>query len=76
MATSLKEIEQQTRAFAAKERTKLAETFLEPAQTPSLSDIKAEWTREIEDRVAAFDRGETISYAAKDVFAEAKRLSH
>lgn len=28
-----------------------------------------------EERVAAFDRGETPAYAAEDVFAEARRLS-
>lgn len=30
---------------------------------------------EIENRVAAFDRGSMRSYAAEDVFAEARRLS-
>lgn len=34
-----------------------------------------QWAREIEDRVAAFDRGETTTYAAEDIFADAKRLS-
>jgi putative addiction module component (TIGR02574 family) len=75
MAASLKEIEQQARALVAEERAKLAEVLLESLQTPPLSDIEAEWTREIEDRVAAFDRGETQTYAAEDVFAEARRLS-
>ena len=75
MAASLKEIEQQARALAAEERAKLAEVLLESLQTPPLSDIEAEWAREIEDRVAAFDRGEVKTYAAEDVFAEARRLS-
>lgn len=75
MAASLKEIEQQARALATEERAKLAEVLLESLQTPPLSDIEAEWAREIEDRVAAFDRGETKTYAAEGVFAEARRLS-
>jgi putative addiction module component (TIGR02574 family) len=76
MAASLKEIEQQARALAAEERAKLAEVLLESSlQTQPLSDIEAEWAREIEDRVAAFDRGETKTYAAEDVFAKARRLS-
>ena len=33
------------------------------------------YVQRIEDRVAAFDRGETPAYAAEDVFAEARRLS-
>ena len=75
MVASLKEIEQQARALAPEERAKLAEVLLESLQTPPLSDIEAEWAREIEDRIAAFDRGETTTYAAEDVFAEARRLS-
>ena len=69
MVASLKEIEQQARALATEERAKLAEVLLESLQTPPLSDIEAEWAREIEDRVAAFDRGETKTYAAEYVFA-------
>jgi putative addiction module component (TIGR02574 family) len=74
MAVSLEEIEQQARALVAEERAQLAETLLESLHSP-ISDIEAAWAREIEDRVAAFDRGETPAYAAEDVFAEARRLS-
>lgn len=74
MATSLKELEEQARNLAAEERAKLAESLLESLHSP-VSDVEAAWTREIEERVAAFDRGEMQSYAAEDVFAEARRLS-
>lgn len=74
MATSFKEIEQQAQALAAEDRAKLAETLLESLQTP-LSEIETAWAQEIEERVAAFDRGETQTYAAEDVFAEARRLT-
>ena len=74
MAGSLKEIEQNARALAAEERAQLAETLLESLHSP-ISDIEAAWAREIEDRVAAFDRGDMPAYAAEDVFAEARRLS-
>lgn len=74
MATSFKEIEQQAQALAAEDRAKLAETLLESLQTP-LSEIETAWSHEIEQRVAAFDRGETQAYAAEDVFAEARRLT-
>ena len=75
MASSLKDIEQQVRALAAEERAKLAEFLLESLQGSPVADIEAAWAREIEDRVAAYDRGEMQSYAAEDVFAEARRLS-
>jgi putative addiction module component (TIGR02574 family) len=74
MSASLKQIEEQARALSAEERAKLAESMLESLQAP-VSEIEAAWAEEIERRVAAFDRGEIPSYAAEDVFAEARRLS-
>ena len=74
MAVSLEEIEQQARGLTAEERAKLAEMMLESLHIPIAADIESAWAREIEDRVAAFDRGETPAYAAEDVFAEARRL--
>ncbi len=74
MAASYQEIEQQVRALAAEEHAKLAETLLESLKTP-ISEINKAWAQEIEERVAAFDRGETRSYAAEDASAEARRLT-
>jgi hypothetical protein len=37
--------------------------------------IEQAWAQEIEERVAAFDRGDIPSCPAEDVFAQAKRLS-
>jgi putative addiction module component (TIGR02574 family) len=74
MAASFKEVEQHARALAAEDRAKLAETLLESLQVP-LSEIETAWAQEIEERVAAFDRGDTQAYAAEDVFAEARRLT-
>ena len=74
MATSFRDIEQQVRALTAEERAKLAETLLESLQAP-LSEIETAWAQEIEERIAALDRGETQTHAAEDVFAEARRLS-
>jgi len=74
MVVSFEEIEQQARSLVAEERAQLAETLLESLHSP-ISDIEAAWAREIENRVAAFDRGDMPAYAAEDVFAEARRLS-
>ena len=75
MASSLKDVEQLARALATEERAQLAEALLASLHVPPLSDIETLWDREIEARVAAYDRGETQTYAAEDVFAEARRLS-
>jgi putative addiction module component (TIGR02574 family) len=74
MAVSLKQIEEQARALTAEERARLAESLLESLHSP-LAEIEAAWAEEIEQRVAAFDRGEIPAFAAEDVFAEARRLS-
>lgn len=74
MSASLKQIEDQARALAPEERAKLAESMLESLHSP-LAEIEREWAEEIEQRVAAFDRGEIVSYPAEDVFAEARRIS-
>jgi putative addiction module component (TIGR02574 family) len=74
MAASLKEIERQATSLVAEERAQLAETLLESLHSP-ISEVEAAWAREIENRVAAFDRGDIPAYAAEDVFAEARRLS-
>jgi len=74
MAASLEQIEDQARALSPEERAKLAQSMLESLHSP-LADIEAAWEAEIEQRVAAFDRGEIPLHAAEDVFAEARRLS-
>ena len=74
MSTSLQQIEEQARALTAEERAKLAESLLESLQSP-VSDIERAWAEEIEQRIAAFDRGEIAAYPAEDVFADARRIS-
>lgn len=74
MVASFTEIERQSRNLTVEERARLADSLLESLQT-SNSDTELAWAQEIEDRVAAFDRGDMPVYAAEDVFAEARYLS-
>lgn len=73
MQTSLKQIEEQALNLTAEERAKLAEVMLESLSAP-LAEVEAAWAPEIEQRVAAYDRGDIPAYAGEDVFAEAKRI--
>jgi putative addiction module component (TIGR02574 family) len=75
MAVSLWDLEQQARSLSADDRARLAEVLLESLQGSHLSDVEAAWNREIEERVAAYDRGELQSFPAEEVFAEAKRIT-
>ena len=74
MSALLAELEQQARTLSPEERAHLAEVLLESLHDTSLSEVESEWQREIERRVAAYDRGEVQTYSAEDVFAEARRL--
>jgi len=75
MSTLLAEIEQQACTLSPDERAHLAEVLLESLRDPSLSEIETEWEREIENRVAAFDRGELPTYSAEEVFADARCMA-
>lgn len=74
MALSLADIEEQAQKLAANERAELAEYLLDSLRT-SVSSVESAWAEEIEARVAAFDRGESQTYLAEEVFAEARNLS-
>ena len=75
MSARLKELEQQARSLSAEERARLAEALLESLCDAPLAEIEAAWDREIEERAAAYDRGELQTITAEDVFAEARRLA-
>ena len=74
MPTSLKQIQEQAHALSAEDRAQLAESLLQSLHSP-ISDIEKAWAEEIEQRIAAFDRGEISAYPAEDVFADARRIS-
>lgn len=75
MSALLVELEMQACSLLPEERAHLAEVLLESLHDSPLSEIETEWEREIEKRVAAFDRGELQTYPAEDVFAEARRMT-
>ena len=72
---SLSELEKEVRALSAEERARPAEVLLESLRASPAADIEAAWNREIEARIAAYDRGEVEVFAAEAVFAEARRMS-
>jgi putative addiction module component (TIGR02574 family) len=75
MSTTLKELEEQARSLSAEDRAKLAELLFESLREEAVAEIEQAWDREIEERTAAYDRGELRTIPAEDVFAEARRLA-
>jgi len=75
MSALLAELEQQACTLPPDERAHLAEVLLESLRDTAQSEIEMAWEREIENRVAAFDRGELPTHPAEEVFAEARRMA-
>lgn len=73
MSISLNQILEQVRALSAQDRAKLIDTLLESLHSP-ISDVEQAWATEVEQRLAAYDRGEVSAYSAEDVFADARRI--
>ena len=69
------ELAERGRSLALEDRSRLVELLLETLHEPPLSEIEAAWDIEIERRIAAHDRGEVETFAAEDVFAEARRIA-
>jgi putative addiction module component (TIGR02574 family) len=74
VSDTFREIEEQVRYLSSEERAILAEILLESLREPPVTAIEQAWEREIERRVAAFERGELESVSAESLFAEARRL--
>ena len=75
MAATLAQLAQQAQALSPQERARLVEVLLESLRDTEVAEIEADWEREIADRVAAYERGEVETFAAEEVFAEARRLA-
>jgi len=75
MSITLKELELQARSLSPDERAQLADALLDSLRDAPSAEIEAAWVLEIEERVAAYDRGELEAVSAESVFAEARRLA-
>ena len=75
MSDLVAELAERSRSLAIEHRSRLVELLLETLHEPPLSEIQAAWDIEIEKRVAAYNRGEVETFAAEDVFAEARRIA-
>lgn len=74
MTITLVELEQQARQLSVDDRARLAELLLESLHDSTLDEIEAAWELEIEQRVAALERGEVKTFSAEDVLAEARQI--
>jgi len=69
------ELAEQARGLPAEERSRLVDLLIESLHDSPLAEVEAAWAKEIERRVAEFERGDVPTYSAEDVFAEARRIA-
>ena len=75
MPMTLAELEEHARQLPPEKRARLADFLLESLYASPAAEIEDAWDREIEARVAAYERGDSKTYPADEVFAEARRLA-
>lgn len=75
MADIVAELADRGRSLAPDDRSRLVELLLESLHEPPLSVIEAAWDAEIVRRVAAYKLGQVETFAAEDVFAQARHIA-
>lgn len=75
MVDIVAELADRGRSLAPEDRSRLVELLLESLQEPPLTGIEAAWDIEIVRRLEAYQKGEIETYAADEVFAEARRIA-
>jgi putative addiction module component (TIGR02574 family) len=69
------ELAERGRLLDPADRSRLVELLLDSLHEPTPSNIESAWDAEIVRRVAAYKRGEVETFAADDVFADARRIA-
>jgi len=75
MADPLADLMERARSLEPEDRIRLVELLLDSLHDEPIADVEAAWEEEIRRRVEAFECGEVKTYAAEDVFAEARRIA-
>lgn len=69
------ELAEQGKALAPEDRSRLVDLLLESLHEEPLADVEAAWDEEVEQRLAAYDRGEVQAVDGEQVLAKARQLA-
>lgn len=75
MPDLVNELADRGRALPPEERVRLLDLLLESLHKSSATEVEDAWNKEIERRVARYERGESELYDAEDVMADAARIA-
>ncbi|HYE41417.1 MAG TPA: addiction module protein [Ramlibacter sp.] len=75
MTDPLADLMERAKSLDPQDRIRLVELLLHSLDEEPIAEVEAAWEKEIRRRIEAFERGEVKTYAAEEVFAEARRLA-
>lgn len=75
MADLVTELADRGRSLPPEERVRLLDLLLESLHQPPTTEVEAAWCKEIERRVARYERGEAQLHDAEAVMEEAARIA-
>jgi putative addiction module component (TIGR02574 family) len=75
MTTLVEEWSARAKTLSVQDRARLAEELLASLDQEPDSEVEAAWDKEVVRRIAADERGEVETYAAGQVFSEARRIA-
>ena len=76
MDEQVEELAKQGKQLPAGDRSRLVDMLLESLHEASIAEGQAAGDVEVEDRLAAYHRGELLSTDGEEVLAKAHRLAH
>jgi len=75
MHDQVEELAEQGKALAPEDRSRLVDMLLVSLHEDPLAQIEAAWDEEVENRLAAYDRGEVQAIDGEEVLAKARALA-
>ena len=75
MPDLVSDLVQRSRALTPEDRERLVDQLLESLNEPAAIGLSPAWELEIQERLAAYDRGDVQAVEAADVFAKARRIA-
>jgi putative addiction module component (TIGR02574 family) len=75
MRDQVAELAERGKELSPEERSRLVDMLLASLHEPPLAEIEAAWDEEVEQRLAAHDRGEVHAVDGEEVLARARALA-
>jgi putative addiction module component (TIGR02574 family) len=75
MTDHVADLAERVKALPIEDRSRLVDLVLESMHEGSLAEVEAAWDAEVEQRLAAYDRGELVALDGEQVLAKARRVA-